>query len=174
MGDRGNSLTPALSRRERGEEPSPRPSPRGRGGNINGDAARVADRSSPIYYRMAMNDFAARLDRVHPSAIRTLNERARDLKAMGHDPIDLSIGEPDFETPENVKGAAIDAIRRGETRYTEIHGSRELRDAIGAKFKRDQGLEFPRDQITVAGGAKLIMFNAMMAEGGTRLQGCRS
>ena len=110
-----------------------------------------------------MTDFASRLSRVQPSAIRTLNERARELKAMGRDPIDLSIGEPDFETPENVKQAAIDAIRRGETRYTEIHGSRELRDAIGVKFKRDHGLEFSRDQITVAGGAKLIMFNAMMA-----------
>ena len=110
-----------------------------------------------------MTDFASRLARVQPSAIRTLNERARELKAMGRDPIDLSIGEPDFETPENVKQAAIDAIRRGETRYTEIHGSWELRDAIGAKFKRDHGLEFSRDQITVAGGAKLIMFNAMMA-----------
>ena len=110
-----------------------------------------------------MTDFASRLARVQPSAIRTLNERARELKAMGRDPIDLSIGEPDFETPENVKQAAIDAIRRGETRYTEIHGSWELRDAIGAKFKRDHGLEFCRDQITVAGGAKLIMFNAMMA-----------
>jgi len=110
-----------------------------------------------------MTDFASRLARVQPSAIRTPNERARELKAMGRDPIDLSIGEPDCETPENVKQAAIDAIRRGETRYTEIHGSWELRDAIGAKFKRDHGLDFSRDQITVAPGAKLIIFNAMMA-----------
>ena len=99
-----------------------------------------------------MNDFASRLSRVRPSAIRTLNERARELNAMGRDIIDLSIGEPDFETPENVKQAAIDAIRRGETRYTEIHGSWELRDANGAKFKRDHGLDFSRDQITVARG----------------------
>jgi len=125
--------------------------------------ARVADFSSAIYYPIAMNDFASRLSRVHPSVIRTLNERARELKAQGHDLIDLGIGEPDFETPDNVKGAAVDAIRRGETRYTEIHGSWELRDAIRAKFKRDQGIDYSRDQITVAGGAKLIMFNAMMA-----------
>jgi len=110
-----------------------------------------------------MNDFASRLSRVQPSAIKTLNGRARELKAAGHDAIDLTIGEPDFETPENVKGAAIDAIQRGETRYTDIHGSRELRDAIRAKFKRDHGIEYSREQITVAGGAKLIVFNAMMA-----------
>ncbi len=110
-----------------------------------------------------MNEFASRLSRVQPSAIKTLNERARELKAMGRDAIDLTIGEPDFETPENVKQAAIDAIGRGETRYTEIHGSWELRDAIRAKFKRDQGIEYSHDQITVAGGAKLILFNAMMA-----------
>jgi len=110
-----------------------------------------------------MNEFASRLSRVQPSAIKILNERARELKAMGRNPIDLTIGEPDFETPENVKQAAIDAIGRGETRYTEIHGSGELRDAIRAKFKRDQGIEYSRDQITVAGGAKLILFNAMMA-----------
>lgn len=110
-----------------------------------------------------MNDFASRLSRVQPSAIKALNERARKLKAMGHDAIDLTIGEPDFETPENVKGAAIDAIHRGETRYTDTHGSWELRDAIRAKFKRDQGIEYSRDQISVAGGAKLILFNAMMA-----------
>jgi aspartate aminotransferase len=110
-----------------------------------------------------MNDFASRLSRVNPSVIRTLNERVRELKAMGRDPLDLGIGEPDFDTPENVKQAAVDAIQRGETRYTEIHGSWELRDAIRAKFKRDHGLEYSRDQITVAGGAKLIMFNALMA-----------
>ena len=110
-----------------------------------------------------MNEFASRLSLVRPSAIRTLNQRLRDLKATGRDPLDLGIGEPDFDTPENVKRAAVGAIQRGETRYTEIHGSRELRDAIRAKFKRDQGVDYSRDQITVAGGAKLIMFNAMMA-----------
>ncbi len=110
-----------------------------------------------------MNDFASRLSQVYPSVIRTLNQRTRELQANGLNPIDLGIGEPDFDTPENIKRAAIDAIRRGETRYTEIHGSAELRDAIRAKFKRDHGLEYSRDQITVAGGAKLIIFNAMMA-----------
>jgi len=110
-----------------------------------------------------MNDFAKRLAQVQPSAIRTLNARARQLKAMGRDPIDLGIGEPDFDTPDNIKQAAIDAIRRGETKYTEIHGSSALRDAIRAKFERDHGLEYSRDQITVAGGAKLIIFNALMA-----------
>ncbi len=110
-----------------------------------------------------MNDFAKRLARVQPSAIRTLNERARELKAMGRDAIDLCLGEPDFDTPDNIKQAAIDAIRRGETKYTEIHGSSALRDAICAKFERDHGIAYSRDQITVAGGAKLIFFNAMMA-----------
>ncbi len=110
-----------------------------------------------------MNDFAERLTRVQPSAIRALNERARELKAMGRDAIDLCLGEPDFDTPDNIKQAAIDAVRRGETKYTEIHGSSALRDAIRAKFKRDHGIAYSRDQITVAGGAKLIIFNAMMA-----------
>ena len=110
-----------------------------------------------------MNDFAERLTRVQPSAIRALNERARELKAMGRDAIDLCLGEPDFDTPDNIKQAAIDAVRRGETKYTEIHGSPALRDAIRAKFKRDHGIAYSRDQITVAGGAKLIIFNAMMA-----------
>ncbi len=110
-----------------------------------------------------MKDFAERLARVQPSAIRTLNERARELKAMGRDAIDLCLGEPDFDTPENIKQAAIDAIRRGETKYTAIHGSSALRDAICEKFRRDHGIAYSRDQITVAGGAKLIIFNAMMA-----------
>ena len=110
-----------------------------------------------------MNGFAKRLARVQPSAIRTLNERARELKAMGRNPIDLSIGEPDFDTPDNIKRAAMAAIEAGETRYTEIHGSARLRDAIVEKFKRDNALNFSRSQITVAGGAKLMMFNAMMA-----------
>jgi aspartate aminotransferase len=110
-----------------------------------------------------MNVFAKRLARVQPSAIKELNDRAREMRAMGHDPIDLTIGEPDFDTPDNIQQAAIDAIRRGETRYTEIHGRAPLRDAIRGKFKRDNGLEYSRDEITVAGGAKLIIFNAMMA-----------
>ena len=110
-----------------------------------------------------MGEFATRLARVAPSAIIALTVRARELAAAGHDAIDLGIGEPDFDTPDNVKQAAIEAIRRGETKYTDIHGSVELRDAIRAKFKRDNGLDYSRDQIAVAGGAKLILFNAMMA-----------
>jgi len=110
-----------------------------------------------------MNAFASRLSRVQPSAIKTLNDLAREMRARGENPVDLSIGEPDFDTPDNVKQAAIDAIRRGETKYTEVHGSAELRDAIRAKFRRDHGIDYAREQITVAGGAKLIMFNAMMA-----------
>lgn len=110
-----------------------------------------------------MSEFASRLGWVQPSAIIALTRRARELASDGHDAIDLGIGEPDFDTPENIKEAAIAAIRRGETRYTEIHGRAELRDAIRAKFERDQGLRYSRDQITVAGGAKLIVFNAMMA-----------
>ena len=110
-----------------------------------------------------MSGFAKRLARVQPSAIRVLNERALELRAMGRNPIDLGVGEPDFDTPEHVKQAAMDAIRRGETRYTPIHGAPELRDAIARKFKRDNQLSYARNQITVAGGAKLIVFNAMMA-----------
>ncbi len=103
------------------------------------------------------------LSRMKPSATIAVSQKARELKAEGRDVIALSAGEPDFDTPDHVKEAAIDAIRRGETKYTAVDGIPELKDAIAAKFKRDSGLDYARDQIIVAPGGKAIIFNALMA-----------
>ncbi|MEM8647352.1 MAG: pyridoxal phosphate-dependent aminotransferase, partial [Pseudomonadota bacterium] len=88
---------------------------------------------------------------------------ARELKAAGNDVIGLGAGEPDFETPDNIKKAAIDAINRGETRYTAVDGIPQLKEAISAKFKRDNGLDYAPSQITVGTGGKQVLFNALMA-----------
>jgi len=106
---------------------------------------------------------ASRLDRFKPSASAAASQRARELKAAGRDIIALTSGEPDFDTPENVKQAAQRAMARGETKYTTTDGTIELKRAIQAKFKRENGLDYATDQITVANGAKQILFNAMMA-----------
>ncbi len=82
------------------------------------------------------------LKRVKPSATITITQKARDLKAQGKDVISLSVGEPDFDTPDNIKEAAIDAIRRGETKYTPVSGIPQLREAITRKFKRENGLDY--------------------------------
>ena len=103
------------------------------------------------------------LSRVAPSPTLAVTQKARELRARGVDVIGLGAGEPDFDTPDFVKEAAIDAIRRGETKYTAVDGIAELKDAIAAKFKRDNGLEYDRDEITVAPGGKAIIYNALCA-----------
>ncbi|MEL7491234.1 MAG: pyridoxal phosphate-dependent aminotransferase [Pseudomonadota bacterium] len=103
------------------------------------------------------------LSRVAPSPTMAVSQKARELKAQGVDVIGLGAGEPDFDTPEHVKEAAIDAIRRGETKYTAVDGIVELKDAIAAKFKRDNGLTYDRAQISVAPGGKPIIYNAFCA-----------
>jgi aspartate aminotransferase len=103
------------------------------------------------------------LSRVKPSATIAVAQKARELKAQGRDIIGLGAGEPDFDTPDNIKDAAIDAIRRGETKYTAVAGILELRQAISAKFKRENGLDYAPDQIIVGTGGKQILFNALMA-----------
>ena len=85
---------------------------------------------------------AAALDRVKPSATIAVSQKARELKAKGVDVIGLGAGEPDFDTPDNIKAAAIDAINRGETKYTPIAGIPQLREAISQKFKRENGLDY--------------------------------
>ena len=82
------------------------------------------------------------LSRVKPSATMTVTQKARDLKAKGRDVISLSVGEPDFDTPDNVKQAAIEAIKRGETKYPPVLGIPPLREAIAAKFSRENGLDY--------------------------------
>lgn len=103
------------------------------------------------------------LSRVKPSATIAVSQKARELKAKGKDVISLGAGEPDFDTPENIKKAAIDAITRGETKYTPVSGIPELRKAIAAKFKRENGLDYTPEQTIVGTGGKQILFNALMA-----------
>lgn len=106
------------------------------------------------------------LARISPSATLAMTQRARDLKAAGKDVISLSVGEPDFETPDHVKAAAVEAIRRGETRYTNVDGIPELKQAIIAKFRRDNGLAYAPSEISVAPGGKAVIFNAILASVG--------
>jgi aspartate aminotransferase len=101
--------------------------------------------------------------RVKPSATIAATQKARDLKAAGRDIISLSIGEPDFDTPDNIKKAAIAAIERGETKYTPVPGIQPLREAIAAKFKRENGLDYKPSQTIVGTGGKHILFNAFLA-----------
>lgn len=103
------------------------------------------------------------LSRVKPSATIAVSQKKRDLEAQGLTVIGLEMGEPDFDTPENVKQAAIAAIKRGETKYTPVAGIRPLRDAIVAKFKRENNLDYDWTQTIVGTGGKHILFNALMA-----------
>jgi aspartate aminotransferase len=106
---------------------------------------------------------ASRLSAVKPSPTLALTQLARELKAVGRDIIDLSAGEPDFDTPESVKQAAIAAMVRGDTKYTAVDGTPALKAAVQAKFKRDNGLDYALDEIIAATGNKQLLFNAMQA-----------
>lgn len=106
---------------------------------------------------------ASRLATIGVSEILKITGLATELKRQGRDVIILGTGEPDFDTPEHVKDAAKCAMDAGSTKYTALDGSPELKGAIRAKFKRDNGLEFAQDEITVSAGAKQVIFNAMMA-----------
>jgi aspartate aminotransferase len=103
------------------------------------------------------------LSRVKPSATIAVTQKARELKNAGRDIIGLGAGEPDFDTPDNVKNAGIDAIRRGETKYPPVSGIPALRDAIAKKFKRENNLDYRPEQTIVGTGGKQILFNAFMA-----------
>ncbi len=106
---------------------------------------------------------SAALGRIAPSATLAMSGRVIDLKAQGIDVIGLSAGEPDFDTPDFVKDAAIEAIRSGQTKYTAVDGIAPLKAAIAAKFKRDNGIEYTTKQITVNAGGKHTLFNALVA-----------
>ena len=106
---------------------------------------------------------SAALGRIAPSATLAMTGRVIDLKAQGVDVIGLSAGEPDFDTPDFVKDAAIEAIRSGQTKYTAVDGIAPLKAAIAAKFKRDNGIEYSNKQITVNSGGKHTLFNALVA-----------
>ena len=103
------------------------------------------------------------LKRIKPSPTIAVTQKARELKASGKDIIGLGAGEPDFDTPENIKQAAIKAIKGGDTKYTAVDGTPALKDAIIKKFKRENNLEFQTNQITVGAGGKHVIYNAMMA-----------
>jgi aspartate aminotransferase len=106
---------------------------------------------------------SAALSRVKPSPTLAVTAKARELKRQGRDVISLGAGEPDFDTPDNIKEAAIKAIRDGQTKYTDVDGTPELKDAICAKFKRENGLDYKPSQVNVSPGGKPVIFNAFMA-----------
>ena len=110
-----------------------------------------------------MDLIAERLDRISPSQTIAISSKARALKAGGRDIISLSAGEPDFDTPVNVKDAAIRAIQNGDTKYTDVAGTLALRQAVAAKFKRDSGLDYKPEEIIISTGGKQVIFNAMVA-----------
>jgi aspartate aminotransferase len=110
-----------------------------------------------------MPRLSAALGRISPSATLAMSGRVLELKAQGIDVIGLSAGEPDFDTPDFIKDAAIKAIHDGKTKYTAVDGIPELKVAIAAKFKRDNGLEYTTKQITVNAGGKHTLFNALVA-----------
>ena len=106
---------------------------------------------------------SAALTRIKPSATMAVTQKERELKAAGRDTIGLGAGEPDFDTPDNIKEAAIQAIRDGKTKYTNVDGIPELKAAICTKFARENGLAYTVDQVSVAPGGKPIIYNAFMA-----------
>ena len=110
-----------------------------------------------------MSFIADRLSLIQPSQTLAVTKKARDLKAAGRDVIGLGAGEPDFDTPPHVIAAAKKAMDKGITRYTDVNGLVELREAIIGKFKRENGLDYTIDQIAVSCGGKQIIFNALMA-----------
>ena len=106
---------------------------------------------------------SAALSRVKPSATLAADAKARELKAAGKDVISLAAGEPDFDTPDNIKEAAIKAIRDGKTKYTNVDGIVELKEAIVAKFQRENGLTYKTSQVNVSPGGKPVIWNAMIS-----------
>ncbi|RMF66746.1 MAG: pyridoxal phosphate-dependent aminotransferase [Alphaproteobacteria bacterium] len=103
------------------------------------------------------------VQRIRPSATLAVTARAAELKAEGRDVIGLGAGEPDFDTPDHIKEAAIAAIRRGETKYTKVDGTPALKEAVIAKFRTENGLEYGADEVIVSSGGKQVIFNALLA-----------
>src|ERR1700758_2749133 len=126
---------------------------------IDGDTSRVHD----VCKEMMMPFLSAALDRVKPSATIAVTDKARELKAAGRNVIGLGAGEPDFDTPANIKLAAIKAIKDGMTKYTDVGGIPELKEAIAAKFERENGLAYKPNQVIVSTGGKQVLYNAVVA-----------
>ena len=107
-----------------------------------------------------MVELSDSIKRIKPSATIAVTQKARELKAAGKDIIGLGAGEPDFDTPENIKKAAIQAINNGDTKYTAVDGTPELKNAIKEKFKRENNIDYELNEISVGTGGKQIIFNA--------------
>lgn len=112
---------------------------------------------------MPNNFLAPRLSKVKPSPTLAITKLAQELKAQGKDVIALGAGEPDFDTPQHIKDAAIAAMAAGKTKYTAVDGTSELKQAICAKFKRENGLDYKPNQIIVSNGGKQVIFNTILA-----------
>jgi aspartate aminotransferase len=110
-----------------------------------------------------MGFIADSLNRIKPSPTIAVSAKARELKAAGRDVIGLGAGEPDFDTPDNIKAAAIKAIQSGKTKYTDVDGIPELKQAVAAKFKRENGLDYKPSQVSVGTGGKQVLYNALLA-----------
>lgn len=106
---------------------------------------------------------AQRLNGIQVSPIERVKARGRELAAAGRDIVDFSVGEPNFPTPDNIQAAAIKAMQRGDTRYTAVDGTAELKAAVAQKFKVENGLEYKTNQVTIGAGAKQVIFNALAA-----------
>ena len=109
-----------------------------------------------------MGFFADSVNRISPSQTIGMSTKARELKAKGRNIIYLSAGEPDFDTPENIKEAAIQALHEGKTKYTDVDGIPELKAAIAAKFKRENNLDYKPSQVSVGTGGKQVLYNALV------------
>ena len=103
------------------------------------------------------------LKRIKPSPTIAVTSKAREMRAAGKDVIGLGAGEPDFDTPDNIKEAAIEAIKRGDTKYTAVDGTPTLKKAIQGKFKRENNLSYELDEISVGTGGKQVLYNVFMA-----------
>jgi aspartate aminotransferase len=106
--------------------------------------------------------FADSVNRIQPSQTIGMATKARELQAQGRDVISLSAGEPDFDTPDNIKEAAIRALKEGKTKYTDVDGIPELKAAVAAKFKRENGLDYKPSQVSVGTGGKQVLYNALL------------
>ena len=110
-----------------------------------------------------MSIVADRLSVIRPSPTVAMNTKAMEMAAAGEDVIGLAVGEPDFDTPDHIKAAGIQAIRSGDTKYTAPDGRPELKAAICRKLKRENGLDYTNAQITIGNGGKHVLYNALMA-----------
>ncbi len=110
-----------------------------------------------------MSIISDNLKRIKPSPTIAVTQKARELKAAGRDVIGLGAGEPDFDTPTNIKNAAVKAIRGGDTKYTAVDGTPALKKAIIKKFKRENNLKFSTEEITVGTGGKQVLYNTFIA-----------